>query len=321
MRLRQRAPWLALALTMSMLLGGCGMTGTSGVGSSQGASFGVLGQLPFQRLDPVPVHAQRFPARIIAHRGFSGRFPENTIASIRGAVQAGADLVEIDVQLTKDGELVVLHDDTVDRTTNGKGEVKALTLQEIRALDAGVKFDATFTGERVPTLEEALDAVRGGAILNIEVKGIEQAGMRPVVAKKIKDLVELKNYGPHVHLMSFDEAFMQEMRQQAPTWSMGLLGVADPFNLKLKQAQKLKMDGLHLLHKAVSADEVLDIHRAGLSTHVYTVNRPGSMLKVLRRGVDGVITNHPDLAGTVMETHFSGKPLPTLPEPLDEDID
>lgn len=322
MHSKRTVPGLALTLAMTLLLGGCGTLGAPGVGSSRsGASFGVLGQLPYQRLDPIPVRAQRFPARIVAHRGFSGRFPENTLSAMRAAVQAGADLVEIDVQLTKDAELVVMHDDSVDRTTNGTGEVKDLTFQQVRALDAGSKFDVRFAGERVPTLEESIDAVQGGAILNIEVKSIEDPGMRPVVAQKIKELIERRNYAQHVQIMSFDADFMLEMRKQCPTVSMALLAIANPFNLKLKQAQKLKMDGLHLMHKSVSQDEVSDIHRAGLNTHVYTVNRPASMLRVLRRGVDGVITNHPDLAGAVMDAHFNDKPLPTLPEPIDEDVD
>lgn len=319
MHAKQQAPWLALALAATMLLGGCGAPGVTAAGSA--ASFGVLGQMPRQRLDPVPVHPQRFASRIIAHRGFSGRYPENTLSAMRAAVQAGADMVEIDVQLTRDGELVVMHDDSVDRTTDGKGEVEDLTLQEVRALDAGSKFDPRFAGERVPTLEEAIDAVYGGAILNIEVKSIDEATMRPVVAQKIKDLIERKRFAQHVQIMSFDSDFMEEMRRQAPDVSMALLAVTDAFNMRLKQALRLRMDGLNLLHKAVSTDEVEDIHRAGLKTHVYTVNKPSSMEKVLRRGVDGVITNHPDLAGVVMEAHFNSRPTPTAPAPADEDVD
>src|SRR5271156_4282030 len=107
----------------------------------------------------------------IAHRGASGTFPENTLAAFRAAIDAGADMCELDVHLTRDGVVVVIHDEEVDRTTDGKGRVAEMTLAEIKRLDAGARYDRRFTGETIPTLEEVFDLVEGRCSLNIELKG------------------------------------------------------------------------------------------------------------------------------------------------------
>ncbi|MGH7932376.1 MAG: glycerophosphodiester phosphodiesterase, partial [Candidatus Binataceae bacterium] len=112
----------------------------------------------------------------IAHRGASGRFPENTVPAFHAAIEAGADMCELDVQLSCDAALVVIHDGTVDRTTDGSGAVSAMTLADLRRLDAGIRFGEQFSGERIPTLDEVFAAVNGRCGLNIELKaaGIEQ---------------------------------------------------------------------------------------------------------------------------------------------------
>ncbi len=115
----------------------------------------------------------------IAHRGASGTFPENTLSAFRAAIDAGADMCELDVQLTRDGTVVVIHDDTVDRTTDGNGEVAELTLEEIKRLDAGAKFKGgALKDERIPTLDEVFALTTGKCGLNIELKGagVEQPG-------------------------------------------------------------------------------------------------------------------------------------------------
>ena len=301
----------SVALGVVGLLAGCSLpVAPGGTPANAVGSFGVLGEIPHLHLDPVPVKAPRFASRIIAHRGYSSQYPENTVSAIRAAVEAGADMVEIDVQLTKDNAIVVMHDKSVYRTTNGSGLVKDLTLEQIRALDAGSKFDAKFAGEKVPTLEEALDAVYGKAMLNIEVKGADTDGARKFMAQQIAALVQRKNYAAHVQVMAFDSDFMKEMRQASPQMSMGLLVVSNPFGSKRRQAVNLKMDALNMLHSTISADEVTDLHKAGLKTHVYTVNRQSSMLKVLRKGVDGIITDYPEVAAAAMSVYFNGGVIP-----------
>jgi glycerophosphoryl diester phosphodiesterase len=300
-----------LAVGAMGLLAGCSLpVSPGGTPANAIGKFGVLGEIPHLHLDPVPLKAPRFSTRIIAHRGYSSRYPENTLSAIRAAVEAGADMVEIDVQLTKDNAIVVMHDQSVYRTTNGAGLVKDLTLEQIRSLDAGSKFDPKFAGELVPTLEEALDAVHGQAMLNIEVKNVGSEGARTFMAQQIAALVSRKNYSAHVQVMAFDSDFMQEMRQTAPGMSMALLAINNSFGSKRRQAVNLKMDGLNLLHNTVSADEVRDLHKAGIKTHVYTVNRQNSMLKALRKGVDGLITDYPEVAAAAMDVYFNGGVIP-----------
>ncbi len=300
-----------LAVGSMGLLAGCSLPVSPG-GTSVNAvgNFGVLGEIPHLHLAPVPVKTPRFSTRIIAHRGYSSRYPENTLSAIRAAVDAGADMVEIDVQLTKDNAIVVMHDQSVYRTTNGAGLVKDLTLEQIRSLDAGSKFDAKFAGELVPTLEEALDAVHGKAMLNIEVKNVGSEGARTFMAQQIAALVARRNDTSHVQVMAFDSDFMKEMRRTAPGMSMALLAVKDTFGSKRRQAVNLKMDGLNLLHNTVSDDEVRDLHQVGIQTHVYTVNRQNSMLKALRKGVDGLITDYPEVAAAAMDVYFNGGVIP-----------
>ncbi|MNK73694.1 Glycerophosphoryl diester phosphodiesterase [compost metagenome] len=205
---------------------------------------------------------------------------------------------------------MVIHDQSVYRTTNGSGLVKDLTLEQIRALDAGSKFDPKFAGERIPTLEEAIDAVYGKSMLNIEVKNVGSEGARKLMAEKIAALVERRNYASHVQVMAFDSDFMREMRLRSPQVSMALLAVNNTFGSKARQAANLKLDGLNLLHNTISADEVSSIHKAGLKTNVYTVNRSNSMLKALRKGVDGLITDYPEVAAAAMHVYFNGGVLP-----------
>ena len=124
-----------------------------------------------------------------AHRGYSERYPENTLLAIEEALKVGADQIEIDVGLSADGHLVIIHDERVDRTTDGRGAVRDLTLEQLKQLDAGSWKDPAFAGERIPTLSETLEAVRGRAALNIEIKSRDRP--RQLVADTVKGLVAL----------------------------------------------------------------------------------------------------------------------------------
>ncbi|MBO9541890.1 hypothetical protein J7643_14980 [bacterium] len=319
----RKAPLAIAMLAVSVLSAASGLTGCgegpTGAPSANGAaSFGILGTLPYHRIDPVPFGPARFPAWVVAHRGYSSRYPENTVAAVRAAAEFGVDMVEVDVQLTKDRELVVMHDASVDRTTNGKGNVRDLKFAQIRALDAGSKFKPEFAGEKVPTLDEVLDAVRGKAMLNIEVKGKLNAEERAFMAAKVNEAIERKQYLSHVQVMSFDSAFMQEMRRVNPRVSCALLGLVDPLDHRLSRATKLKMDGLNLMLATLDSGDVEQIQKAGLRVHVWTVNKQKTMLKALGRGVNGLITNYPEVAMAAMDSYFNGKPLRMMQDGEDE---
>jgi len=142
----------------------------------------------------VPYWKGKFPIMVIAHRGFSGAAPENTLAAFRKAIDVGSDLIELDIQLSKDGKIVVIHDEILGRATNGQGKVSDHTLQELKKLDAGSKFRAEFSGERIPTLQEVLDLAKGRVLVNIEIKD-PTYGQYPITELADKALKEVKKAG------------------------------------------------------------------------------------------------------------------------------
>jgi len=161
------------------------------------------------------------PIWAIAHRGASDRYPENTLLAFESALKAGADAVECDVHLTADGEVVVIHDETVDRTTNGHGEVAALTLEELRQLDAGSWKDGRFAGQRIPTLREVIELVRGRVHLFVEVKG-----RSPELPARLVEVLRAGGVQDQVWLFAADNACLRELHRLAPEmrvrWREGL---------------------------------------------------------------------------------------------------
>jgi glycerophosphoryl diester phosphodiesterase len=151
---------------------------------------------------------------IIAHRGASGVAPENTMPAIDSALASGADYIEIDVHLSKDGAVIVMHDKSVDRTTDGKGEIAEMTVAEIKTLDAGSWFNETFTGTRVPTLEEVISQIDGKARLLIEIKkmGVENEGLEEAVIRIIRD----SSAGSWCEVQSFNDEVLELFHEKAP---------------------------------------------------------------------------------------------------------
>jgi glycerophosphoryl diester phosphodiesterase len=158
---------------------------------------------------------------ISAHRGASSLAPENTLAALDAAWRAGADLAEIDVQLTLDGQVVLMHDRRVDRTTNGSGLLKDHTLADLRRLDAGSWFDPRFAGERVPTLAEVLEWSRGRLGLLVEIKNYPYREM-PLVARTL-ELVEAHRAEAFVVLAGFDHVMLAEVHRQRPAWPLEMI--------------------------------------------------------------------------------------------------
>jgi glycerophosphoryl diester phosphodiesterase len=157
---------------------------------------------------------------LIGHRGAASLAPENTLASFRKAWENGAEMVELDVQRTKDGHLVVIHDDSVDRTTDGKGIVKDMTLGELKALDAGSWFSYEFRGEKIPTLEEVLDWSRGKIRIDMEIKNSKQY---PGIEKQITELIEKKGMEKEVIVTSFDPDCIKKMEKLSNEIGSGVL--------------------------------------------------------------------------------------------------
>jgi glycerophosphoryl diester phosphodiesterase len=225
---------------------------------------------------------------IIAHRGASEEEPENTLRAFRRAVELGADMVELDVHLSRDGEPVVIHDARVDKTTDGRGEVRALTLAELRRLDAG-------RGERIPTLPEVIDALRGRCRLYVELKA---AGTPAVVA----ETVTRAGMADDVIVGSFQAELVRETRARAPHVATSLLvgpGVEDPVAPALAAGaayahlcwERRGANPAELLTPALLAR----LRAAGLGIVLWHEERPEVIARLRGLPVDGVCGNRPEL--------------------------
>lgn len=240
------------------------------------------------------------PTRVIAHRGFSGRAPENTLVAIRQAIEIGADMVEIDVTITADDEVILLHDETLDRTTDGQGPPMALTLEEIRRLDAGSWFAPEFAGERVPTLAEALDAIEGRILLNIEIKSeAVEYGVVPKVAALINEHGLLEQ----VVVSSFSPEALRQMKTVYPAVITATLFNADLHTDRdpLEIVKEVGSRAFNISGKRLTVAMLDRLHRHGIPVAVYTVNEPEEMRRIVALGVNAIFTDQPDRLIAVLE--------------------
>jgi len=236
---------------------------------------------------------------VIAHRGDSANRPENTLASFRSALEVGADLVELDVQRTRDGHVVVIHDVTVDRTTDGKGKVTDLTLAQIRALSAGhpEKYGSQFQKERVPTLSEALDLLRGRTRVMIEIKkesvGAEDSddGIEALLVNE----VEKARLAGDVALISFERRALLRCKARAPRIRRGQLFYrAEPEDV-ISIAKEVETD-LVMPEKGMLTEALRDLtHEAGLKVATWVVDDPAELSNLARFDLYGVGSNCPGL--------------------------
>ena len=217
------------------------------------------------------------------HRGACGYEPENTVRSVRRALELGADGVELDVQFA-DGHLVVIHDEVLNRTTNGRGRVAKKTFTYLRSLDAG-------WGESIPTLAEIFDAVNRRAFINVELKGPHTAAP---VAALIAEYVNHRGWHYEDFLVSsFDHARIREARQLCPPIRIGALIMKTPPGLA-RFAEDLGAWSLHADKRCVAPKLVEDAHRRGLKVFVFTVNEPKEIASMRALGVDGVFSDFPE---------------------------
>jgi glycerophosphoryl diester phosphodiesterase len=245
-----------------------------------------------------PTHRPAWPyPRVIAHRGGGALAPENTLAALDKGAQFGMTMVEFDAKLSHDGRPFLLHDDRVERTSNGHGAAAAMTYAELAALDAGTWFDPVFAGETMPTLEAVAHRCRVlGLAANVELKpcpGTDSAtGLR--VARETAHLwAEVQ---PPPLLSSFSVEALEAARIAAPDLPRGLLLDDIPENW-LEQARRLECVSLHANHRKLSPALVTEILAAGLWLMVYTVNQPERALELKQWGVDAICTDRIDLIG------------------------
>jgi len=230
--------------------------------------------------------------RIFAHRGSSKAAPENTMAAFQKALEEKAEGLEIDVHLTRDGEMVVLHDEWVDRTTDGSGWVRDFALEELKRLDNGRWFSSRFEGQRIPTLDEVLEWILDtGLHLNIELKNnrVPYPGMEEEVIR----LVERFAMEERVIISSFHHDSLMHVRKFRPKWRIGLLydsAMSEPW----LYAKRMGADAIHPHYSVVDDEAVRLCHDHGIHVRPYTVDDPALMERFLMLQVDAIITNVPD---------------------------
>lgn len=227
----------------------------------------------------------------IAHRGASGRAPENTHAAFAAALALGAGAIELDCQLSADGELVVIHDETLDRTTDGRGPVGDRTWQELARLDAGSWFAAAYAGERIPRLAEVIEQVRRRALLNVEIKSARDLGR---IEAKLIALVLDMDATREVVFSSFHWEALRRLRAAAPWARLGVLCDDDPRRGGLALAVELRGEAVIPGRRWVDGRVVAEAHARGFGVWVWTVNEPGEMRRLLALGVDAIFSDWPE---------------------------
>ena len=264
---------------------------------------------------PIPVTGSRGAVRRaarplnVAHRGASAAAPENTLAALRLAARAGADLVEIDVRRTKDGALVALHDSSLARTTDVRRvfpgrwpwRVADFTHDELRRLDAGSWKSAEFAGEGIPTLTEAIRLARDtmtGLLVELKTPDQDRGVVADLAATLRPELGDWELDGPRsLVVQSFGFAAMKELRSLEPRVSVGLLGAPSRVNLPVLATWASQVNPRHL---AADAHYVRQVQDTGMECMVWTVNHAQAMRRALRMGVDGVITDRPELLARLL---------------------
>jgi glycerophosphoryl diester phosphodiesterase len=246
---------------------------------------------------------------IIAHRGAAGHAPENTLASFERAVELGAGFIETDLHLTRDGQFVAIHDATLDRTTNGRGTVREFTLAELRKVDAGLWYDRSYMGQRIPTLGEVLDFARKhDVVFYLEVKYDAAWGMHHALVAALKEAQS----AARTIVISFDPRTIAAIRRLDASLMVGLL-MKDPKVDAVRAALDVGARQLCPKTTIVTPELVEQAHRAGLQVVTWTANQVEEMHLMIAAGVDGIMTDFPDRLRVVLEDMQELAPKPSPP--------
>lgn len=243
---------------------------------------------------------------IIAHKGASGTAPENTMAAIKLALDMGVDMIEIDVRNTHDEEIVVIHDSTLNRTTNGRGLVHDYTLAEIKELDAGSWFDPKYHDEKVPTLKEVLDLVAGKCKVLIEIKHMDHPHYDDFAEKLIDIIRQEKNGYEWIVLQSEEFEYLeaahayddhvQTKKLMISEDSAPLIAFYVETKAHLGRAKEDdRMKALNPEYHTLSPRRIFRMHARGFEVYTFSPNNRSDMVKMLHMGVDGIITDFPEI--------------------------
>ncbi|MFO7713390.1 glycerophosphodiester phosphodiesterase [Desulfosarcina sp.] len=252
-----------------------------------------------------------FPTPLfIAHRGVSARYPENTLAAFGGAIDVNAAMIELDVTLSKDRQLIVIHDETVDRTTSGSGAVKALSLEQLSRLDAGSWFHPRFKSERLPTLAQVLDLAKGRILINIEIKpeAFQAHGPKDAVERQVLALVHEKQVGEDVLYSSFEWQVLENLRKMDPRAALGLLSDVPADENLIYWFRRIGGFSWHPDYRVVTRQQVETLHGLGARVFPYAVDGKIDTCRILAMGVDGLIVDDPRqiMAANALENDSRG---------------
>jgi len=238
---------------------------------------------------------------IFAHRGSSAYAPENTLAAFELALRQGADGIELDAKLSGDGQVMVIHDQTVDRTTPQSGRVSDFTAAELRQMDAGSHFDIAFSGEPIPTLDEVLKAVGQLTITNIELKNY--ASVTDNLPEKVASLVKHHKLTRRVLFSSYNPVALIRIHRLIPEAPIGFLALPGWKGAPVRSwpGRLIPYQSLHPALNDVKPNLVKNAHKRNCKVFVYTVNSEQAMLHIFKLGVDGIFTDDPVLAQQVLK--------------------
>lgn len=267
-------------------------------------AIGVLGHWGNVMAGSPMEYAPRF-LDVHGHRGAAGLAPENTLTAFRKAIELGVDALEMDLHVTRDGQVVVIHDETLDRTTDGRGSIPEFTLKELKQWDAGRKFAPAFHGEQIPTLREVLDLVRtsGNARLrlDLEIKFAEgQEGKPEDFEERVLDVVRRAGFIDRVNIISFHHPSLVKMKALEPRIRIGLLEEGQqPPQDPVALVRQYQADYYSPRFRQVTAAVVTALHRAGIPLVPWTVNQEADMRRLMTLGIgtvagDGIATDFPD---------------------------
>ena len=233
----------------------------------------------------------------VAHRGASGNYPENTLIAFQKALEIGVDEIELDLYLTKDDHLIVMHDGTVDRTTDGTGAISELTLDEIKTLDAGRVFGEQFWGERVPTWEEALDLVQGKVRLNVHLKegGNPDGHYERKVAKALDDFHMVES-----SILACNDASVGIFAEIDSQIECRIFRANRTPEEYIRKSVEMGLRTMQPGRDMTTRDFVQKAHNAGRIVHVFYADTPEDMRAYIEIGVDGVLTNYPERLKAVL---------------------
>ena len=232
--------------------------------------------------------------RVFAHRGYSGKYPENTMLAFREAEKTGADGIELDVQLSKDGELVIIHDETLDRTTTGKGYVKDYTLSELKSFNASVIKGDTFAPEVIPSFEEYCKWVKDTYLItNVELK--TSIVYYPEIEEKLTEMIKVFKLEDRVIFSSFNHLSIVRMKQLLPDCPVGALVEHDDLQFAGYYCRKYGFEYYHPDSSLFTKENADNCHHFGIGINSWTVNDLGTFERLYEWGVEGIFTNYPKI--------------------------